>query len=248
MSNLKILKSECLQNLKQNIGANLDRYRTGDFSGLLDEITVDFEIDYSRLETIQMPDGGDTKDVENCVLVHGIFGSLSPFVARDERLWVQLCHGPLLDYTRKRWPIRDNEEDAIKDVKSHFFAGEKRVLEARNAAGRLYWLAYIASRVNDIPLEETLSLILHRQDVRQNIIERPTVLQDEAILIAIVHSLKKSRANDSGLYVRRNFRELQEKLNEYCGFVFVESLPTATVTNMVDTMISEILAADTGAT
>jgi hypothetical protein len=245
MEKMTLLKSECVEGLKQSIADHLDRYRTGDFSDLLDTISVDLEIDYAALSGIKMPHGKDhLMDVENCAIINVATKNLTPFAARDERLWVHLCHGPLLEYARKRWPIPDDEQLAISSIRDHFFAGDKRKLEARNAASRLYWLAHIAARVTDLPLEETLSLILHRQDIRQQVVERPTVLQAEAILVAVINNLKTSKAGDERLYVRQNFRNLQERLNEYCGHIFVESLPMATVQTIVDQVVSEILSSN----
>lgn len=242
MEKLCLLKSECVANLKASIAKNLDRYRTGDFARLFDEISIDLEADYSALSGIVMPSDDDLKDVENCVVIESVFGHLTPFAARDERLWTQLTHGSLLDYSRKRWPIPDDDEKAISSIRSHFFASDKRNLEARNAVSRLFWLAHIASRVTALPLKETLELILHRQDVRQNVIERPTVLQAEAILIAVINNLRMSKADGEKLYEREAFRELQERLNEYCGYMFVESLPQSDVQNIVDTMVADIIS------
>lgn len=242
MDKLILLKSECVETLRQNITGNLERYRTGDFSGLLDTITVDVELEYSALSGVVLPDGDDLKDVENCELIRKVTKNITPFAARDERLWAHLCHGPLLEYARKRWPIPATDDKAVASIKSHFFAGDKRNLEARNAVSRLYWLALIASRVTDLPIKEVLSLILKKQDVRQNVIERPTVLQAESILVAVIANLKASKAGDEKLYERINFRELQERLNEYCGHIFVESLPNETVKTIVDEMVADILS------
>lgn len=241
MEKARLLNSECVERLKSTISENLERYRSGNFVGLLDEITVDIEFDYSELNEISMPDGDDLKDVENCLVIERACINLTPFMARDERLWVQLTHGPLLEYSRKRWPIPEDAGKAISFIKSHFFASNKRNLEARNAVSRLYWLAYMATRVKGGSLRETLELVLHRQDVRQNVIERPTVLQVETILGAVINNLKRSRDNDAVLYGREDFRELQKRLNEYCGYIFVESLPQKDVQAIVDSMVSDII-------
>jgi hypothetical protein len=138
-------------------------------------------------------------------------------------------------------PIPDDDDKAVASIKSHFFASDKRNLEARNAVSRLFWLAHIASRVDGIELKETLSLILYRQDVRQHVIERPTVLQDESILVAVIKNLQISMNTDKKLYQRENFQNLQKSLNEYCGYIFVESLPKATVEKIVADMVARIL-------
>lgn len=242
MEKLCLLKSESLEGLRNSILTNLDRYRTGNFSGILDTLQVDIEIDIPLLNSVKLPVGDDLKDVENCEIINDVFSGLSPFAARDERLWTYMCHGPLLEYARNRWPIPSEDEKAVAFIRSHFFAADKRNLEARNAVSRLFWLSFVASRVTDLPLNETLSLILHKQDIRQNIIERPTVLQANKIFTSVIHSLKKSLESDQSLFIRENFRSLQEKLNEYCGFMFVECLPMPAVQTIVDEMVNDILS------
>lgn len=245
MEPMIILKTECVANLRQSIKENLERYRSGDFTGLLDTITIEAEFNYAALSGIFLPDGDDVKDIDNCELISTVTKHLTPFAARDERLWAHLCHGPLLDYARKRWPIPDDDEKAVDSIKSHFFAGDKRNLEARNAVSRLYWLALVATRVTnntELEIKDVLSLILYRQDVRQNVIERPTVLQAESILVAVINNLKASKEGNEELYERARFRKLQGRLNEYCGHIFVESLPEATVQKIVDEMVADILS------
>jgi len=106
----------------------------------------------------------------------------------------------------------------------------------------------MAARVTDIPLVDTLRIVMEKTDVRANFIERPTVLQAESILIAVVHNLKDSLEKDSRLFERENFRELQRRLNEYCGYVLVECLPENVVRKLVDEMVGNILQENAGST
>lgn len=243
MEKIRFLKSDCVASLKGSIKTNLERYRSGDFSELLEDFESEFSICYSVFNEIEVPDITDPKDVQNCLVVKKALHELTPFAARDERLWAHLSHGPLLDYTRNRWPIPSDEEKAISSIRSHFFATNKRDLEARNSIARLFWLAHIASRVKHLPLQKSLELILYRQDVRQNFIERPTVLQAEPILVAVVSNLRLSWENDKKLFERDVFRSIQERLNEYCGYTFVESLPEAKVREIVDTIVKDVCSA-----
>ena len=242
MNKLRFLKTNCITFLKNSIKENLERYRDGDFIDLLDDFQSDFLVDYSVLYSIQVPEDSDTKDTQNCIVVNEALHQLTPFAARDERLWAHLCHGPLLEYSRKRWPIPSDDNKAILNIRSHFLAGNKRDLEARNSVARLFWLANIASRIGDLPLQKSLELILYRQDVRQNVIERPTVLQAEPILISVVNNLKISWDTDKKLFERDVFRNLQERLNAYCGYTFIESLPQKKVQEIVDSLVNDVVS------
>lgn len=55
-------------------------------------------------------------------------GGMSHYLARDERIWVYLTHTTLLSYARTRWPIPEDNEKAVKHIKSHFFASVLEVL------------------------------------------------------------------------------------------------------------------------
>lgn len=244
MEKMLVLKSSCLENLRHNVEKNLEMYRDGDFSSVLDTISVDIEIDTSTFDLLETSDDDDKRDIHNCEVIHLALENVTPFAARDERLWAYLSHGPLLNYSRTRWKLPTNDDKAISFITSHFFANGKRELETRHAVSRLYWLGRTAARVKGIPLRETLSLILHKQDVRQGIMERPTTLQDDNILTAVIRNLQASMQTDEKLFVRENFRELQERLSLYCGHVFVETLPEKTVKAIVAEIVSDILKED----
>lgn len=103
---------------------------------------------------------------------------LSPYEARDERLWAHITHTHMLEYARKRWPIPEDPVAAVGHIRAHFFAKEQRQIERDNAASRLWWMAHLCGRVRGLELSDTLKVFLYRTDVRASIIERPTVSQN----------------------------------------------------------------------
>src|SRR3546814_8215808 len=72
------------------------------------ELPVDVKA--SGLGNMKMPSGADDFEVENCLAVHEYLEALSPYEARDERLWSYLTHTSMLQYTRARWPIPSDDD------------------------------------------------------------------------------------------------------------------------------------------
>ena len=140
---IRIIKRGVVQALYKEIPKNLDRYCQGDFADLLlDDYVRDVkETSFDSIDVASLtPERGGAHDAENAYIVFKSLNGMTPYLARDERVWVYLTHVTCLDFTRKRW-LRPNakEENIVKDIRSHFFAriGGPRAFERNNALARL---------------------------------------------------------------------------------------------------------------
>lgn len=158
---------------------------------------------------------------------------MTPYLARDDRFWIYLTHVDLLAYSRKRWPIPDDDEKAVSHIRTHFFVNGVRGIERDNAASRIWWIAQISSQCQTLPLKEALECFLFRSDVRANIIERPTTAQNQLILSAILGKLNESYHGDQRLFNREIFRNFMVELNLIGGVSLLDSLSKATIDNLV---------------
>ena len=192
---LRMLKMLKVNELRSNIEMNLDLYRSGNFDFVFADYSSYFECAIDIQESLfdsLIPDNANASEVANCKLMLEALGELSPYMARDERMWVYLTHSCLLNYTRQRWAIPADDEKAVKYIATHFFAKDKRAIERDNAASRLWWQATLCSRVKDLALEDSLQALLHDTDVRASIIERPTTSQCLNVFSAIMKKLHES--------------------------------------------------------
>lgn len=173
----RFLKSTVLRALEAKIPDYLTEYRSGSFPKIMHDpesyFESELEIDLDQLSTI-VGTSSAPNEVACCLRAHSAFTGITPYVARDERLWTYLTHTDLLEYTRTRWPIPDDDEKAVKHVKTHFFCIGARGIERDNAISRLWWMAYLCDRTPELSLEEALTYFLYQSDVRANIVERPT--------------------------------------------------------------------------
>ena len=180
MNSLFYFTEKAVSSLRSQIGRHLDWYYGG--SGEPPRpIGVDRPTGQTQVAAIEIADhlktgGRATLDPVNAIGVYRALSDLRPREAADERFWAHVCHGDgVARYIRERWLTNrpEDHEHATRQVRNHFFAKDSRALIRDNALSRLWWLGYIAQEVApDDPLL-FLDILLHRQDIRSALIERP---------------------------------------------------------------------------
>jgi hypothetical protein len=245
MTKARFLRASSVEQLRADIPKNLEKYRKGDFSDLAVDQSYWFEfpveVDEAKLSAISVGADGSLNEVANCTLAYDALSELSPYLARDERLWVYLSHTVLLAYTRARWPIPENDADAVKHIHKHFFARDKRQVERDNTISRLWWMGQLCARVGDVDREKALEAFLYRSDVRANLVERPTTSQSIEIFGAIIRRLVASYASSKTLFERRTFRDLMIELNSVGGYRLLECLSRVQIESIIDGIIKNRL-------
>ena len=236
MSKISLMREALVYDLTRDIEQNLEKYRTGDFQYLTSDssnfIETDFDINEQELAKIEVVDG-DLNEVQCCLGTFNGLPKISAYLARDQRLWVFLTHIVLLNYTRQRWPIPQDKEQAIKHIKAHFFASGARGIERDNAISRLWWMASICNKVEGLTLEKSLTAFLYQSGVRADIIERPTTSQNVVLLSTVIRKLDQSYHGDKELYGREKFRTVMKGLNLQGGIKLLEVLEPKEVEKIV---------------
>lgn len=239
---LRFVKSKVIQESSKVIKANLNQYRTGNFDATMNDPDSFFEsqleFDENLLKAVACKDD-DFCEVACCVAMYQALAELSPYLARDERVWIYLTHTLLLDYTRKRWPIPTDDTEAVSHIRNHFFCDGARGIERNNAASRLWWMASLCNRTSDLTLNESLECFLHQSDVRANIVERPTTSQNSTVFTVILRRLHQSYITDKALHERKRFRAIMASLNLRGGIKLLGVLPEKTIEKILDECIAE---------
>ena len=242
---LRFVRERALAELRNSIGDNLERYRSGKFDELSVDPTLSFEsgiaIKENILNNLRAPKGDKNYDSENCAVMLDALGDLQPYEAADERLWVMLSHTLLLKHARVRWPIPRKQADAVSHINTHFFAFKQRQIERDNVASRLWWMGHLCSRVQGLGLKASLEVMLHKSDVRANIIERPTTGQSIPVFSAVIRKLEKSYKGQQKLFERKTFRNLMIKLNGLGGYKLLDALDSKSVEGFIEKIITDEL-------
>ena len=242
---VRYLKQSALDGLRSNIGQNLDAYRSGGFQYLETDPSFTFEhatdIDLDALSGLRKPVGAQFFEAENCAVLHTALNNLTPYEARDERMWTFLAHTALLDHARERWPIPTDDVQAVKHIAQHFFARDKRQIERDNVGSRLWWMGHLCARIADLDQGEALEAFLFRSDVRANLVERPTTSQATGLFGAILRRLVISYKGKKNLFERATFRKLMMEINSVGGYKLLDCIPSQEVESIIDGLIKDKL-------
>lgn len=118
-------------------------------------------------------------------------------------------------------------------MKNHFFAVGNRALIRDNGISRLWWLGKIATDVAPETPGEFLKILLHRQDVRSALIERPSVSMNRRVLRVIYKEMLRHWTNGGQLFEREPFRGWMRALNRRGGVILLDALPGEALADLV---------------
>ncbi|NVD29123.1 hypothetical protein HUO14_14585 [Parasphingorhabdus flavimaris] len=227
---LKYVSDKVVERLFDGVPENLELYISGNFEkkaaeqgwGLeLKQVTYDPEFP-SKLD----PNNSPETEIGNSLLVHSAIKGMTPAVARQERVWVRLCHLDCLEYSRKRW-IRSNPD---KDVANHFFAKTLDQCRDDNAIARLWWNGHIASRIDPSNPERVLKQVLARANIRLQFLDRSNASFRLPIAKGVVRLLEK----EQWLHEHdRAFEVFMLVMDKHAGGLLFETLSEAEIDDML---------------
>ena len=139
------------------------------------------------------------------------------------------------DYVRGRW-LKDrptSDQDAVRRVGNHFFATGNRGLIRDNGVSRLWWLGRVAHDVAPDNPRKFLDILLHRQDVRSALIERPSVSMNRTVLKVVFRVMEEFWDGDQSLFARERFREWMVSLNRRGGVILLDAIPEGALYQLV---------------
>ena len=186
-----------------------------------------------------------TADAASALAVYEALKDLTPQQAADERLWTYLCHTEYPRYVARRWLASrpKSDDDAARQVRNHFFASDNRSLIRDNGLSRLWWLGSIANEVEADAPHEFLERLLHRQDVRSALIERPSVSMNRQVLSSINAVMREYWRRDMSLFERTPFRTWMIGLNRRGGVVLLDALPQESLAQLLKEEAERALSA-----
>lgn len=235
MAKLRYVSTATIEMLRQNVDANIERYREGDFQDLVPQsdwsIELPLDVDLAPLEDLD-PSGTPEAEAANSRLVWTALGSLSPSIACEEGIWVRLTHIECLEYSRARWlsPDMDAAQTA-KAVNDHFFANSLTIRRDDNAISRLWWNAFIANLAMPAPELPALDVILRKADLRSNFVERSVTASRPVLAAGIIRVMQRKPAVSAR---EENFRGFMKALNRLGGGIVFEAMSEAQVDAFMD--------------
>jgi hypothetical protein len=222
---LLYLSDRVLGELRKNVGANLERYRSTGFSDLANEpgwdIPLGVEFDAEKLATLDMsaPQNIVSVDLPNSIIVGEAISGLTPAMANEERVWARLSHVEAIEYCRARWITGRDEARHEALVIDHFFAPTQTGIRDDHALSRLWWNYQIARTCMPDDIPGALALIMKTADIRSNFVERIWMTSRKNIAGAVLRAMK----SDPWITATEdNFRKFMKSLNRLGGGVVFE--------------------------
>ena len=233
MVQLRYYTSKALEGLRKSVRSHLDWYydQTGSKPNIAPVVGVrDALTDHSNFGDKLVVDSNhpSESDAQNALTVYSALSSLTPHQASIERMWAYVCHCDCPAYVTQRWMNGRRPEDegkAVQRVLNHFFAVGNRALIRDNGISRLWWLGKIAHEIDHEDPLRFLTILLHRQDVRSALIERPSVSMNRGVLQGIYMIMREHWGNGGALFERETFRSWMVALNRRGGVVLFDALP-----------------------
>lgn len=243
MVKLMYFSEKVVDQLKSNIEANKSRYLHDGFTDLLDNEgwgnSLDIEIDYQRLKTLDCPEKTalGSSDVINSLIVGEALYGLSAADANEAEIWTRLSHVECIDYTRKRWIKNlDNDEKIRRDIKIHFFADTQTKRRDDHSISRLWWNYYIAKKCMPEDIPKALDLFVAKTDIRSNFVERIWSTSRKNIATAVLRAL----ADNDWLSIDEvHFRKFMKALNRLGAGVIFEEYSESEMNYFVEKCIAD---------
>lgn len=250
---LRYFKESAVQRLYDAVPDNLDIYRDASKKVFEEAFTEEFfrEIPNRHIDTLEfsqlvLPETGNLHDVENSALIHQLFKDITPYLAKEERLWCYYCHAHGRKYSIARWPIPDDDEKAILEIRKRYFPRSPRNFERDNPLARLWWMGYVASLAEDLNFDEALEAFLFKTDVRAQLLERPGIGIAPNVINAYIRLIDREMKNgdDSAWFFksyrskaggpREAYSSVMVELNKLGGQVLLDTLSKEDMWKIVD--------------
>ena len=201
---IPIFSQSIVSDLYNNLEKNLDGYLKGfnesffknNYNNLIENTEISDE--FSEKLNIDNSLSPGMLDVKNSITVYKELKGITPYQARDGRIWCALSHKFFREYALYRHIERvtaanKTDEWQLKILRQHFFTkGGLRGIDRYNVASRLWWNGYVVDRCREQhDFEELIHVLCANTDIRQMIVERPGIFQIPVVTLAVLLSLKK---------------------------------------------------------
>lgn len=240
---LKIMTSEAISYVKENIDLLTDYYRNGDDPEKWIKAKIGksafVEIDSSEYDDFYLmltADKPSSSDVENIKILYSGLKDLNDSFATDERLWAGLSHTLFYEYMLKRWP--DKYES--KDILNHFFfEGGRPRCYMINTLARLWWIGR-KTYVEDVDDHyEILNYIAHDLNGYSFTLFGSNWSNSERSRKLYFEAIFKYEKDTKETVGRNLFNDTMQYMNGLCGIYAIDACDDAFITDKVYEYVKE---------
>lgn len=238
---LKYLSEAVLEQLRKKVVDNRIRYSSGDFADFEKNNewsinTKEVTLDEKALANLDGTSRSAESDKQSSILLYNAMHGMTPALAREERIWVRLCHVECFNYARTRWLKGKDGSELDNQVHRHLFGNSLTRIRDDNALSRLWWNMHIASIADPDDPEGALELILKTADIRSNFVERTNIAARPPLARGIIRLMRYNQWISS---TERAFREFMIMLNRNGGGILFEEMSEKEIDKMMESCASQ---------
>ena len=199
---------------------------------------VNFDPNLFKQLTLPSPEKSvGASDAENALILFQELRGISPKIARDERVWCALSHLYGNDFIWRRHVKGTADETLSRTLQTRYFCranGKYRGFERDNALSRLWWWAFMSSRVESLTHAEALEALLESTDFRDTIVGRPTTsIIPQVFEALIVIYLREKNADPNSTFFSRKkpqgngeppYRKFAKLINRHGGRTLYDTM------------------------
>ena len=245
---IRFLKENSLNDLYEDIDKNIERYRSIGFYDIFEDSAMTYSHDGLTFDLEKMGSltGGVESDSTNSTILLEAMPGMTPYLAKDERVWAYLCHTVFFKYINERWPIPVDAsvEKVIQHIKLHFFARTDRNFERDNAGSRLWWGAFFASNIDNMKYKDAIETYHMNQDYKGHLIGRPASSSSLNLFGILLEAFRNSLNGDGKLTKRENYKEYLKEVNLLGGRRLIPVMTSLEIKDELRIIENKVLGKD----
>lgn len=182
---------------------------------------VEIDLQHVQVELNNSKKHNPSLEAMNCQAVYEAFGSLTPAMATDERIWFSLATDKFREYSFNRW-LSDLADDAKPTkIRNHLFASSPRNRFRDHAIARLWWIAHYCDRVvGGVDGQKALDILNLRRRYAGDFLDRTGISSSPGLARAIMrvaHSYRDHLADGGDSEATVKFREIMKEIDLSVG-------------------------------
>ncbi len=230
--NLYFLKQELVDQMKEDIKENIDKYQelksdwiSEESFGKYEKNFPDFKLDMSKKKPHET-------DLNNIKILYSKLKELKDSQAADERVWAGLCHKEFWGYMKYRWPSIEE-----KNIKQHYFFGDNHPTFL-NGLSRLWWtgrLTYDENAENPFELTEYICKDLNG---RGGALFAVNISNNKKIVRTFLRTLMEFEKKKE--LSRQEFLKVKEIMVLWGGKMILDSLSPKELSQKINDYLNEV--------
>ncbi len=242
---LYFLKKDALDQLKGNIGSNINYYHEKSNNWIYEQFRGEnpfgeFKIEVEEINLRTDFESASQMDLYNSKQLHSKLRFLSENQAADERFWAGLTHSTFFEFVQQRWG-NENMHKANYIMSRYFYSGGQSRGIVRNTLSKLWWIGhftYDSRRENPYELTEVLGN--NDMATRVNDIFTSNFSRNPKLVHAFLGAVKEYE--DNGIKIGGyTYRKAVQYMNAYGGITVVDYLEAEEMKKVIIKRIEKIL-------